>query len=108
MKPSRIDHRSCSITALPFLFCAPITLIWGPNVQFFMDIFTFLIHLQQQLTFIECLLQKGDPKKRNVFLKNCVFILTCLNPSHLQMQYIYQDVFLTAQNSFELVNVDVF
>ena len=41
---------------------------------------------------------------KNLFIKNCVFILTCLNFSHLQstlhlMQYTYQDVFSTAQNS---------
>ena len=41
----------------------------------------------------------------NLFIKNCVFILTRLNLSHLQstlhlMQYTYQDIFFTAQNSF--------
>ena len=50
---------------------------------------------------------EGGPKKPpwDLFIKNCVFILTCLNFSHLQsalhlMQYIYQDIFSTAQNSF--------
>ena len=47
----------------------------------------------------------GDPKNWNLFIKNCVFILTCLNFSHLQsalhlMQYTYPDVFSTAQNRF--------
>ena len=45
------------------------------------------------------------PKTRNLFMKNCVFILTCLNFSHLQstlhlMQDTCQDIFSTAQNSF--------
>ena len=48
---------------------------------------------------------RGDPPKWNLFTKNCIFILTCLNFSHLQstlhlMQYIYQYIFSTAQNSF--------
>ena len=47
----------------------------------------------------------GPPKKQNLFIKNCVFILTCLNFSNLQstlhwMQYTYWDIFSTAQNSF--------
>ena len=42
-------------------------------------------------------------KKRNLFIKNCVFILTCLNFSHLRstlhlMQYTYGDIFSTAKN----------
>ena len=46
---------------------------------------------------------KGRPPKAwNLLVKNCVFILTCFNFSHLQsslhlMQYIYRDVFSTAQ-----------
>ena len=48
---------------------------------------------------------RGDQKNWIYLLKNCVFILTCLNPSHLQsilhlMQYTYPGVFSTAQNSF--------
>ena len=48
---------------------------------------------------------RGDPKKLEFIYKNYVFILTCLNFSHLQstlhlMQYSYQDVVSTAQNSF--------
>ena len=40
---------------------------------------------------------------QNLFIKNCVFILTCLIFSHVQttlhlMQYTYQDVFSTVQN----------
>ena len=47
----------------------------------------------------------GDPPKPEFIYKYCVFILTCLNFSHLQstlhlMQYTYQDVFSTASNSF--------
>ena len=38
-------------------------------------------------------------------MKNCIFIFTCLNVSHLQstlhwMQYTYWDIFSTAQNVF--------
>ena len=47
----------------------------------------------------------GTPKIPEFMIRNCVFILTCLNFSHLQstlhlMQYTYWDVFPTAQNSF--------
>ena len=46
-----------------------------------------------------------EGKTQNLFTKNCVFILTCLNFSHLQstlrwMQYIYQYICSTAQSSF--------
>ena len=45
-----------------------------------------------------------SPPNQNLFVKNCVFTLTRLNFSHLQsslhlMQYTYQDVISTAQNS---------
>ena len=30
------------------------------------------------------LLTSGGPKNQNLFTKNCAFILTCLNVSHLQ------------------------
>ena len=49
---------------------------------------------------------KGDPPKTwNLFIKHCVFILTCLNFSHLQsalqlLQHTNRDIFSTAQNSF--------
>ena len=51
------------------------------------------------------ILQEGIPKHWNLFIKNCVFILTCLNFSHLQstlhlMQYTYRDIFPTARNSY--------
>ena len=47
----------------------------------------------------------GRPKKWNLFIKNYVFICTCLNFSHLQntlylMQYTYWDVFPMLKNSF--------
>ena len=47
----------------------------------------------------------GTTKHWNLFIKNCVFILTCFNFSHLQstlhvMQYTYLDVFSTAPNCF--------
>ena len=50
-------------------------------------------------------LYEGWPPKWNLFIKNCVFILTRLNFSNLQstlheMQYTYRDIFFTAQNSF--------
>ena len=52
-------------------------------------------------------------QKWNVFIKNRVFILTCLNFSHLQstlylIQYNYWDIFSNAQNSFDLIDFDGF
>ena len=48
---------------------------------------------------------EGDPQKWNLCIKSCVFILTCLNFSHLQstvhlMQYTSWDVFSSAQIKF--------
>ena len=45
------------------------------------------------------------PKIQNLFIKGCLFILTCLNFSHLQstlhlMQYTCWVIFSTAENSF--------
>ena len=47
----------------------------------------------------------GAPLKKEFLYKKCVFILTCLNFSHLQstphwMQNTYQDIFSTDQNRF--------
>ena len=47
----------------------------------------------------------GDPKSRNLFIKYRVFILTCLNFSHLQstlhlMQYTYRDTFFHCSKQF--------
>ena len=47
---------------------------------------------------------RRDPKNQNLFIKNCVFILTCLNFSHLRntlrlMQDSYWDHVSTAQHS---------
>ena len=47
--------------------------------------------------------EEEPPKQESI--KNCVFICTCLNFSHLQstlhvMQYTYQGIFSTVQNSF--------
>ena len=44
-------------------------------------------------------------QKWNLFIKSCVFILTCLNFSHLRgtlhlMQYTYQDVFFHCSKQF--------
>ena len=52
-----------------------------------------------------CVRGQRGPKKRNLFLNNCVLILTCLNFSHPPsslhlMQYTYRDIFSSAQNSF--------
>ena len=46
---------------------------------------------------------QGGPPKQNSFIKNCVFILTCLSFSYLQstlhlMQYTYRDTFPTVHN----------
>ena len=48
---------------------------------------------------------RQTPKKPELIFKKRVFILTCLNFSHLQsilhlMQYTYVDIFSTTQNSF--------
>ena len=47
--------------------------------------------------------KKGSKNPRIYLLKNCVFILTCLNFSHLQstlhlMQYTYRDIFPLLQS----------
>ena len=52
-------------------------------------------------------------KHQNLFIKHYVFILPCLNFSHLQsklhlMQYTCWTFFSTAQNSSELMDLDVF
>ena len=51
--------------------------------------------------------------KQNLFIKNCLFILTCLNVSHLQstlhlMQYTYQDLFPLLKTILELIDFDAF
>ena len=48
---------------------------------------------------------RGDPKTLSLFIKYCVFILTCLTFSHLQtalhlMQYTYRDVFFHCLKQF--------
>ena len=50
-------------------------------------------------------IEGGSPKPQNLFIKSCVFILTCLNFSHLQstlhlMQYTYLDVFSHCSKQF--------
>ena len=65
-----------------------------------------LIHYLSYVASIFLTGYKVEPKINQEFTyKNCVFILTCLNFSHLQstlhlMQYTYWDIFPTAQNSF--------
>ena len=54
---------------------------------------------------MHCSMYGGTQKHQNVFIKNCVFILKCLNFSHLQstlhlIQYTYWDVFSIVLNSF--------
>ena len=57
---------------------------------------------------------RGTQKTQNLFIKNCVVILTCLNSSHLQstlpmMQYTYRDFFFPLLKTiFELVDFDAF
>ena len=53
----------------------------------------------------------GTKNTQNLFIKNCIFILTCLNFSCLQstfhlMQYTYADNFPQLRTVFELVNFD--
>ena len=53
------------------------------------------------------------PKTWNLFIKNCVFILTYLNFSHLQttlhlMKYTYLDFFPLLKTVFELIDFDAF
>ena len=53
---------------------------------------------------------RGNAKKWNLFIKNCVFILTCLSFSHLQstidsMQYTYRDFFPLLKTVFELIDL---
>ena len=55
----------------------------------------------------------GEPSKWNLLIKECAFILTGLNFSHLQstlhlMQYTYWEVFSLLKTVFELVNFDAF
>ena len=55
----------------------------------------------------------GTQKTPKFICKKCVFILTCLNFSHLQstlhwMWYTYWDVFPLLKTVFELINSDAF
>ena len=64
-------------------------------------------------TYISLYIWAGTPQKVEFIDKKCVFILTCLNFSHLQstlyvMQYTYWDVSPTVKTVFELVHTDVF
>ena len=63
--------------------------------------------------FQQCIWGETPPKNRHLFIKMCVFSLTCLNFSHLQstlhlMQGTYWDVFPLLKTSFELVNFGAF
>ena len=53
----------------------------------------------------------GPKNPQDLFIKNCVFIRTCLSFSHLQitlhlMQYTYQDFFPQLKTICELVSFD--
>ena len=58
------------------------------------------------ISILTVLTYKGvPPKTQNLFIKTCVFILTCLNFSHLQstlhlMQYTYGDIFFHCSKQF--------
>ena len=58
------------------------------------------------ISILTVLTYKGvPPKTQNLFIKTCVFILTCLNFSHLQstlhlMQYTYGDTFFHCSKQF--------
>ena len=64
-------------------------------------------------TLISCLLYEGEPPKpQNLFIKNCVFILTCLNFRHLQrtphlIQH-YWHFFPLLKTVFKLIGFDAF
>ena len=57
--------------------------------------------------YFSALHTRGDPPKQDLFIKNCVFILTCLNFSHISsiphsMQYTYWDIFSTPKTVLNL------
>ena len=57
------------------------------------------------LTYTEARYERGPQKNLEFIYKGCVFILTCVNFSHLQstlhfVHYTSQDFLSTAQNSF--------
>ena len=58
----------------------------------------------RESTFYWVLMRGNPPQNQNLLIKNCEFILTCLNFSCLQsillMPYTYRDFFSTSQNSF--------
>ena len=56
---------------------------------------------------------RAHPPKWNLFIKNCAFILTCLNFSHLQsmlhlMQYTHQNFFPLLETVFKLFSFVAF
>ena len=61
-----------------------------------------------------CIYKGGTQKTQNLFIKNCAFILTCLNFSSLQstlhlMQYTYQEAFFPLLKTvFELIDFDAY
>ena len=55
----------------------------------------------------------GGTHKTEFIYKNCVFIHTCLNFSHLHstlhlIQYTYQDIFSLLKTVFEFIDFDIF
>ena len=76
----------------------------GLLVLCYMLCFKILYRVLIKISIKNAELWGGTPPKEFIY-KNCVFILTCLNFSHLQgtlhsMQYTYQDIFPIAPNSF--------
>ena len=69
-------------------------------------------YLANEMTKIYFLYTRGEPKTLKFIYKNIVFIITCLNCSHLQsalhlVQHIYGD-FPLLQTVFELTDFDAF
>ena len=98
-------------------FSASLLLIYKNTTDFWVLIVypatTLLFHLSVLVIFggvFRVLYMRMDPKKQNLSIKNCVFILTCLNFSHLPslhlMQYTYRHVFPLLKTGFELVKFD--
>ena len=63
-----------------------------------MDLKIFLMIPHYLYQSISLIYKGGPPKAQNLFIKNCIFILTCSNFSHLQStlllrQYTYWDIF---------------
>ena len=83
-----------------------------PSLAFFCFILSYYIFFFL-FTFNFSVCMRRDPQNIIYLLKNCVFILTCLNFSHLQstlhlMQYTAERFFSLLKTVFELVDFDAF